>query len=35
MRERSVIRGLIFDFDGLMVDTETSARDSWLGIYRE
>jgi len=30
-----VIRGLIFDFDGLMVDTETSARDSWLEIYRE
>ncbi len=30
-----MIRGLIFDFDGLMVDTETSARDSWLEIYRE
>src|SRR5215831_4873209 len=33
--ENRVIRGLIFDFDGLMVDTETSARDSWLEIYRE
>jgi HAD superfamily hydrolase (TIGR01509 family) len=30
-----VIRGLIFDFDGLLVETETSARDSWLEIYRE
>jgi HAD superfamily hydrolase (TIGR01509 family) len=30
-----VIRGLIFDFDGLMVDTETSARDSWVDIFRE
>jgi HAD superfamily hydrolase (TIGR01509 family) len=30
-----VIRGLIFDFDGLMVQTETSARDSWLEIYHE
>jgi beta-phosphoglucomutase-like phosphatase (HAD superfamily) len=35
MRERSVIRGLIFDFDGLMVDTETSARDSWVDIFQE
>jgi len=26
---------LIFDFDGLMVETETSARDSWVEIYRE
>jgi HAD superfamily hydrolase (TIGR01509 family) len=31
--ERRVIRGLIFDFDGLMVETETSARDSWVEIY--
>jgi HAD superfamily hydrolase (TIGR01509 family) len=30
-----VIRGLIFDFDGLMVDTETAARDSWVDIFRE
>jgi HAD superfamily hydrolase (TIGR01509 family) len=30
-----VIRGLILDFDGLMVDTETSARDSWVEIYSE
>jgi HAD superfamily hydrolase (TIGR01509 family) len=30
-----VIRGLIFDFDGLMVDTETSARDSWVDIFQE
>ena len=35
MRERRVIRGLIFDFDGLMVETETSARDSWAEIYAE
>jgi HAD superfamily hydrolase (TIGR01509 family) len=30
-----VIRGLIFDFDGLMVDTETAARDSWVDIFQE
>ncbi len=30
-----MIRGLIFDFDGLMVDTETSARDSWVDIFQE
>lgn len=30
-----MIQGLIFDFDGLMVDTESPAYDSWLEIYRE
>ncbi len=30
-----MIRGLIFDFDGLMVDTETPARDSWVDIFQE
>ncbi len=30
-----MIRGLIFDFDGLMVDTETAARDSWVDIFQE
>jgi HAD superfamily hydrolase (TIGR01509 family) len=35
IREHHVIRGLIFDFDGLMVETETSARDSWVEILHE
>ncbi len=30
-----MIRGLIFDFDGLMVDTESPAYDSWQEVYRE
>ena len=30
-----MIRGLLFDFDGLMVDTESPAYDSWQEIYRE
>ncbi|PMP84166.1 MAG: haloacid dehalogenase, partial [Chloroflexus aggregans] len=29
------IRALIFDFDGLMVDTETPALHSWQEIYAE
>lgn len=29
------IRGLLFDFDGLIVDTETSALASWQEVYRE
>jgi HAD superfamily hydrolase (TIGR01509 family) len=30
-----VIAGLIFDFDGLIVDTETPALESWQVIYAE
>jgi HAD superfamily hydrolase (TIGR01509 family) len=30
-----MICALIFDFDGLMVDTESPAYESWLEIYRE
>lgn len=30
-----MIQGLIFDFDGLMVDTESPAYESWQEIYRE
>lgn len=33
--ENSMIQALIFDFDGLMVDTESAAYESWLEIYRE
>jgi HAD superfamily hydrolase (TIGR01509 family) len=29
------IQALIFDFDGLLVDTETPAYESWLRIYAE
>ena len=29
------VRGLLFDFDGLLVDTETPGRRSWEEIYRE
>jgi putative hydrolase of the HAD superfamily len=29
------IRGLLFDFDGLLVDTETLSRRSWEELYRE
>jgi HAD superfamily hydrolase (TIGR01509 family) len=29
------IRGLVFDFDGLLVDTEGPAYDSWQEIYAE
>jgi HAD superfamily hydrolase (TIGR01509 family) len=29
------IRGLLFDFDGLIVDTETAARAGWEWLYRE
>jgi HAD superfamily hydrolase (TIGR01509 family) len=28
------LRGLLFDFDGLLVDTETSSRASWEQLYR-
>lgn len=30
-----MIRALIFDFDGLMLETETPAYESWAEIYRE
>ena len=30
-----MIRALIFDFDGLILDTETSLRTSWMEIYEE
>jgi len=30
-----MIRGLIFDFDGLILDTETPAFQSWQEIFRE
>lgn len=29
-----MIEALVFDFDGLMVDTETPAYESWLEVYR-
>jgi len=29
------IRGLLFDFDGLIVDTETASRAGWEQLYRE
>jgi HAD superfamily hydrolase (TIGR01509 family) len=29
------IRGLLFDFDGLIVDTETTSLASWQEVYRE
>lgn len=31
----AMIKGIVFDFDGLMVDTESSAYESWMEIYRE
>jgi len=30
-----VIRALVFDFDGLILETETPAYESWAEIYRE
>jgi HAD superfamily hydrolase (TIGR01509 family) len=30
-----VIRALLFDFDGLIVDTETASFESWAEVYRE
>jgi len=30
-----VIRALVFDFDGLILETETPAHRSWAEIYRE
>lgn len=29
------VRGLLFDFDGLLVDTETTSLASWQELYRE
>jgi len=33
--ELQLIKAIVFDFDGLMVDTESSAYDSWQEIYQE
>lgn len=30
-----MIRALVFDFDGLILETEVPALESWAGIYRE
>lgn len=35
MTEKAVIKGLIFDFDGLILDTETPDYSAWQAIYRE
>jgi len=32
---RKMIRALILDFDGLILDTETAMRTSWMEIYEE
>jgi putative hydrolase of the HAD superfamily len=32
---RMALRGLIFDFDGLIVDTETATLDAWQAVHRE
>ena len=29
------LRGLLFDFDGLLVDTESPSRLGWEELYRE
>ncbi len=35
MGESRRIKALVFDFDGLMVDTEGPAYESWQEIYQE
>ncbi len=35
MVNRSMLRALIFDFDGLMVDTETVLVDAWAQVHAE
>jgi beta-phosphoglucomutase-like phosphatase (HAD superfamily) len=30
-----VIRALVFDFDGLILETETPAYQAWVEVYRE
>ncbi|TLD69355.1 HAD family phosphatase [Phragmitibacter flavus] len=35
MNSSAPVRGLIFDFDGLMVDTETAIYQAWHELYQE
>ena len=33
--EPVAVRGLLFDFDGLIVDTESAAFAAWSDVYRQ
>lgn len=35
MKKMGPLKAVIFDFDGLVVDTESPAYEAWLAIYRE